>query len=201
MTPRKKAALGITMTLTVVIITAYSVFLSMRSNRPTQALIDFSRRDPDLRVRLLCNTDYKELLRAGREILSQLPEGYLTVGPEGRRFSDRAVPEGIQIPQVIRDLQPHTVLIYHEGYLIIEMHGGMDHFGVRIYPDDFKEPHADFEYGGRELAPGLWYYDDGYLYNSEYDKIIETLIEEHENKPVACAKSCTTYKTGQSMTI
>jgi hypothetical protein len=66
------------------------------------------------------------------------------------------------------------------------MHGGWDHikremshFGVNIYPEDFKEPKGNFKYGDRELLPGLWYYDEGYLRNPEFDKIIEKLIEEH----------------------
>jgi hypothetical protein len=60
------------------------------------------------------------------------------------------------------------------------MHGGMDHFGVKIYPEDFKKPRDYFEYGDRELLPGLWYYDDGYLNNPEYDKRIDELIEKHK---------------------
>ena len=64
----------------------------------------------------------------------------------------------------------------------MEMHGGMDHFGVRIYPEDFNEPDRYFKYVDRELLPGLWYYDDGYIHNPEYDKRIDTLIEENKKK-------------------
>ena len=64
----------------------------------------------------------------------------------------------------------------------MEMHGGMTHFGVRIYPEDYKKPDRYFKYVDRELLPGLWYYDDGYIHNPKYDKRIDTLIEENKNK-------------------
>ena len=38
--------------------------------------------------------------------------------------------------------------------------------------------YQSFGYGDKELIPRLWYYDDGYRDNPEYDKKIETLIQK-----------------------
>ena len=141
-----------------------------------QGIKDAQRR----RVLLLCKTDHQALLNAGREILSRVPKDRLNPQPDGiRHLGDIGVPRGVEISRAIRDLKPRGCLISLDGYLTLEMHGGMDHFGVRIYPVDYKEPDRYFKYGDRELIPGLWYYDDGYLHNPEYDKRIENLIEEH----------------------
>jgi hypothetical protein len=139
------------------------------------------------RVLLLCNTDHQALLKAGREILSKIPKDRLNPHSDGGIDSGGFnVPKGIQIPQAIKDLKSSYVVRYEVNdsylsiYLSLEMHGGMDHFGVKIYPEDFKKPRDYFEYGDRELLPGLWYYDDGYLNNPEYDKRIDELIEKHK---------------------
>ncbi|MFB0555111.1 MAG: hypothetical protein ACETWQ_17525 [Phycisphaerae bacterium] len=132
------------------------------------------------RVLLLCKTDHQDLLESGREILSheyvkkRLRDRYGVSG-------DFHIPREIQIPQAILALQPRTVLISYDGYLLIEMHGGMDHFGVRIYPEGVSEPHPLF-HGGRKLLEGLMYYDEGYSFNPEYDKVIDELIEKHKEK-------------------
>lgn len=129
------------------------------------------------RVVILCDTDHQALLKAGREILSKIPKDRFHPHSDGGIDSGIfSVPEGIQIPQAIKDLKSGFVIDY-DGYLRIEMHGGMDHFGVKIYPEDYKKPRDYFKYGDRELLPGLWYYDDGYLHNPEYDKRIDELIE------------------------
>jgi len=132
-----------------------------------------------LRVRLLCKTDHQALLKAGREILRQVPKDRLNPQPDGSMYlGDFAVPKGVRIPQAIRNLRPRGFIVSYDGYLTVEMHGGMDHFGVKIYPDDFREPRRNFKYRDRELLPGLWYYDDGYLHNPEYDKRIDELIQK-----------------------
>ena len=73
------------------------------------------------------------------------------------------VPEGVHVPQAIRSLRPRTVEIHTYGYLIIEMHGGIDHYGVLVFPKDFEEPRPGYldalrTRGDRELVGGLWYY-------------------------------------------
>jgi len=133
------------------------------------------------RVLLLCKTDHEALLKAGREILNQIPEDYLNTG--GKRVAGVLhLPKGVQIPETIQEIRPSGFFVDYDGFLIMEMHGSMDHFGVRIYPEDFKEPDRYFKYVDRELLPGLWYYDDGYIHNPEYDKRIEKLIDENKKK-------------------
>ena len=78
--------------------------------------------------------------------------------------------------------------INYNGRVILEMAGGLDHFGVYAYPEDFKKPpHASEELGHKKLLDGLWYFDDGYQYCSnpqefeEYDKYIESLRPKGKN--------------------
>ena len=138
-------------------------------------------------VVILCDTNHQALLKAGREILSKIPKDRLN-NPyaDGSTFSGSLnVPKEIQIPQAIKDLKSSYVVRYvvydsHLSiFLLLQMHWGMDHFGVKIYPEDFKKPDDYFEYGNRELLPGLWYYDDRYLHNPEYDKRIDELMKKH----------------------
>jgi len=130
------------------------------------------------RARLLCETDHQALLDAGRQVLRQAPIESQT--EDGRKPSGHLpVPKAVEIPKAIRRLKPHGLFVDYDGYVTMEMHGGMDHFGIRIYPADFNEPEPNFFYGHRKLVEGLWYYDDGYLHNPEYDKRIDAIIEEH----------------------
>ena len=175
----KKKILGITVAIVVV------VFLALITVNVIGLVYFMGGEDAHRhRVLLLCKTDHQALLNAGREILSQVPKDHLNPRPDGERhLGDIGVPKGVEIPQAIRDLKPRGCLVSLDGYLTLEMHGGMDHFGVRIYPEDFKEPKepdGNFKYGDRELLHGLWYYDDGYHYDPEKsDKRIDELIEEH----------------------
>ncbi len=185
MEKRWKIALGIVVPIVLVgLVLYYFVFLS-RSFFVFEILWEHGIRQAQRRrVLLLCNTDHQALLKAGREILSQVPKDRLNPQPDGyRHLGDFGVPEGIQIPQAIRGLKPRACLVSYDGYLTLEMHGGMDHFGVQIYPENYNEPSPNFKYGDRELLPGLWYYDEGYGHNPEYNKWIDTLIKQHrENR-------------------
>jgi len=128
------------------------------------------------RVLLLCKTDHQALLKAGREILSHESVKKILRDKHGVA-GVFPVPRGVRIPQAILDLRPHTVVIDYDGYLFIEMHGGMDHFGVRISPEGFKEPRS-MAMEGRKLLEGLVYYDEGYDFNPEYDKRIGALLQK-----------------------
>lgn len=182
MKKRWKIALGIVVPVVLaVLVIYYFLFLSHSSFVFGILWSHGIRQAQHRRVVLLCETDHQALLKAGREILSQLPEDYLDTG--GKRVAGiRFIPEGVQIPKTIRDIRPRGLFVDYDGYLIMEMHGGMDHFGVEIYPEDYKEPRRNFKYGDRELLPGLWYYDEGYDHNPEYDRWIDTLLEENKHK-------------------
>jgi hypothetical protein len=179
----KKIVLGIV--VTVVIVVLVSVLISFFLDQPLSRILwlRLIQQSQQRRLLILCETDHKALLEAGREILSQVPKDSLNPQPDGSIYlGSFPVPKEIHIPKIIENLKPHVVVIDYYGYITLGMHGGMDHFGVKIYPADFKEPSRNFKYGGRELLPGLWYYDDGYLHNPEYDKRINKLIEEHKDK-------------------
>lgn len=132
------------------------------------------------RVLLLCKTDHHALLKAGREILSHESVKKILRDKHGVA-GVFPVPRGVRIPQAILDLRPHTVVIDYDGYLFIEMHGGIDHFGVRIYPEGVNK-RRPLLHEGRKLLEGLVYYDEGYDFNPEYDKVIDELIKKHKRK-------------------
>jgi hypothetical protein len=133
------------------------------------------------RLRLLQETDLPSLLAAGREILRQVP-----ISEADRRVVGiLPTPKGAGRSEVIRRLAPRGLVVSTRGYLQVEMHGGMDHFGVRIYPADFNapEPSQYFHYGDRELIPGLWYYDDIYRTDRGYDKQVLQWIGKRSGEP------------------
>ncbi len=127
--------------------------------------------------RLLCETDYPVLLEACRELLRKVSAGDLKPGKYPVRRGPH--PETTRFPQPILQLEPTYVDIATDEYVIVELFGGLDHFGVYAYPEDFKPTSSNFHYGDRKLINGLWYYDDGYANNPKYyGKGIEELIRE-----------------------
>jgi hypothetical protein len=65
------------------------------------------------------------------------------------------------------------------GAVSIELGGTMRHFGVNAYPEDFRVPFSNYNYGDKELIPGLWYCDDIYNRHKDYDKVIERLLKKN----------------------
>jgi hypothetical protein len=133
-----------------------------------------------MRVRLLCKTDHEVLLEACRELSKRVGRGDLKPGRYNVR-RDRH-PMASQFPQPILQLAPSYVYIDENdsGRVMMEMLGGLDHFGVEAYTEDYKKPYPTYQYGDKELIPGLWYYDDGYRGHPEYDKRIEALLQKRK---------------------
>jgi len=134
------------------------------------------RQEKAMQVRLLCKTNYQELLEACRELMrdDELMKPGMTYPVRGAKRR----PEISRLPQPILDLEPSCVNIGDTvEYIGLEMAGGTNHFGVRAYPENFQKPFANFKYGDKELIPGLWYYDDGYHHNPRYGKKIEDLMQ------------------------
>jgi len=141
----------------------------------TYGTVFFGVRDAQRKqVCLLYKTDHQALLKACRELSRRVAAKDLKPGKYWIR-TDRD-PVASQFPQPILDLKPNYVYIDEDdsGRVMLEMHGGFAHFGVLAYVEDYKKPSWS-KYGDKELVPGLWYYDDGYNENPEYDKIIEVL--------------------------
>jgi hypothetical protein len=120
-----------------------------------------SGRGRDLRVKLLYRTDHKALLGACRELSGCMRMGKLKA--RMYHFGPNPDPQTAQFPQPILDLMPAYVTVETDGRVVVAMMGGLDHFGVYAYPEDYKKPpFDDFRFGDMKLIEGLWYYDDGY---------------------------------------
>ena len=131
-----------------------------------------------MKVRLLCKTDHQALLEACNKLSKQVANGDLKPGKYMVLINPD--PDVQKFPRPILELRPRYVYLDGNiGLVSIEMTGALEvHFGICAYPEDFKVPFKGFEYGDKELIPGLWYYDDGYRDNPEYDKKIEALIQK-----------------------
>jgi hypothetical protein len=126
---------------------------------------------------LLCDTDYSVLLDACRRLSREARQLGLKPDEQYRVRLHRCA-EAAKFPQSIIELGPSYVRLYDDGGVMLEMLGGLGHCGVLAYPDNFQKPFPNFEYGDRELIPGLWYYEDGYKNNPHNQKRIEALIEK-----------------------
>ncbi len=133
-------------------------------------------------VRLLCETDHEVLLEACRELSGRAARGDLKQGGRYNVRRDRH-PKASRFPQPILDLNPSYVYIDENdsGRVMVEMHGGLQHFGVQAYTEDYKKP-SWAVYGDKELIDGLWYYDDGYRGHPEFEKRIEALMQKGKMK-------------------
>lgn len=138
---------------------------------PARSLIQSKRG----RTRLLCNTDHHVLLESGRSLLREVTNGNFTIGSYCLRGRTE-FPNGVPVPQAIINLSARRLDISEDGHMMIEMHGAMDHFGIIIYPEGFTEPFQGFNYGDRKLIDGLWYYDDEYQMNPDYDKVVDRML-------------------------
>jgi hypothetical protein len=132
--------------------------------------LDYGRR-----AHLLYETDHKALLEACRELAGRVRAGTLTP----RMYGVRAAPdpEASTFPTPILDLKPNYVVVGSDGSVVVAVGGGFDAFGVKAYPENYKEPpFQGFKLGDKKLLDGLWYYDDGYEeMGPDYDKRIEAL--------------------------
>ncbi len=165
-------ALGVSLAL-LVLISYLRVFRIFRGE---------AKKTQQRQVRLLCETDHPALLKACREISRMVAKKELK--KYKYKVRENPDPEISSFPQVIIDLEPTYIDIDPKGRVTVELCGGFDHYGVNVYTEDFKPPVSNFYYGGRELVPGLWYYDDGYFNNPEYDKTIGALIQKGKTRQI-----------------
>jgi hypothetical protein len=169
----------IALVIVIIILIVVCVLFRSKISEPVVFLDSTENLKHQRRILLLYHTDYKALLKAGREILRQGPKDTMNYRYYGIIYlGGFPVPGGIHIPKIIRDLKTYDTRINFASYLFLEMQGGVTGFGVRIYPEDFKAPARYFNYGNRKLLPGLWYYDYQYNNDPEYDKKIDQIIIE-----------------------
>ena len=141
-----------------------------------------AREDRQGHFRLLCKTDHQALLDACRELSRRVvATGDLKHGKYYVRSDPH--PDVAGFPQPILDLGPNYVFIDCDGRVMLEMMGGLNHFGVSAYPEDYKKPpFVGFKLGDKKLIDGLWYYNDGYEGNPRYQKKIDALIQKGKMK-------------------
>lgn len=133
-----------------------------------------------LRTRILSRADHQALLSACQNLAEQVRTGKLKAGSyQIRPFAD---PEVSGFPRAIRDLRPAQVLVDRDGRVMVEMFGGLAHFGVYAYPEGYREPFSGFKYGDRELIPNLWYYDDEYYKDPEFDKTVDAIVKKRKGE-------------------
>ena len=141
-----------------------------------------AREDRQGHFRLLCKTDHQALLDACRELSRRVAKGDLKSSVQ-YNVSHDPHPDVAGFPQPILDLGPSSVTIGNNGRVLLHMMGGLDHFGVSAYPDDYKKPtFVGSKLGDKKLIDGLWYYDDGYEGNPRYQKKIDALIQKGKMK-------------------
>lgn len=156
-----------------VVISFYSyVFLSWSSLVPSQTEIERERK------KLIYETDHYKLLSACRSLIDEAREGKWRVDRYcliDIRDCNAEYKEQIKkFPKEILGLKPTCVIIM-EDKIRIEMYGGILHLGlIASYTDQLDKDYEKF-FGNKKLIDGLWYYDDGYRKNPEFEKYIESL--------------------------
>ncbi|MHC4509291.1 MAG: hypothetical protein ACYTAO_10100 [Planctomycetota bacterium] len=127
--------------------------------------------------RLLCRTDHKVLLAECRELHRQLS----VENPEIDKHEYIKVPDSeLSNFPVIRRLGGR-VFASINGAVWIELGDTMRHFGITARTEDFlNRSSSDHSYGDRELVPGLWYRDDRYNRRTDYDKVVEKLLQRNK---------------------
>jgi hypothetical protein len=152
----------------VLVIVLATCLLLWRSNPPgnneptdenVEALLKIIHTDVrERQKRLLHGTDHQALLEACRELSSRVAVGDLEAARHDI-FRNPDLEPG-RFPQTILDLEPTCVYVDKEATVTVEMGGFYQHFGVTAYAEDCAMS-PDFQYRGRKLIDGLWYYDDG----------------------------------------
>jgi hypothetical protein len=124
--------------------------------------------------RLLCRTDHQALLAECRELHRQLcVENPDIKKQEYIKVSDS---ELSKFP-LIRRLGGR-VFASLNGAVWIELGWTMRHFGVSAATEDLlSQSSSNRSYGNRELVPGLWYYDDEYNRDKDYDETIDHMLK------------------------
>jgi hypothetical protein len=133
--------------------------------------------DARLQKRLLCETNHQALLEECRRLSNRVVIDNPDRGKEE--------PMGVVVMRVpdselskfrlIRDTGGR-VFVNIDGVISIEGGGTMRHFGLNAYPENFREPFSNYDYGHKELVPGLWYYDDTYKRDKDYGKVIDGVL-------------------------
>jgi hypothetical protein len=103
---------------------------------------------------LLYHTDHQALLTACRMLMNEGYRGQYNIG-----WPDKH-PDVEKFPKEILALKATYVRVLDDGRVFIEMWGGMSHYGVVAYAEDYKEPFEGYKLGNKKLIDGLWFHSD-----------------------------------------
>lgn len=171
----KKMVLNVAFGL-ILVIALSMVFLYSRPGKFFRLMIAEVKKERQKTVRLLSETDHQALLEACRKLSREIDQGNL-LAPYRYLVGFEPSPEITRFPQVILDLEPLFVDTWPDGRIGVGMSGGIYHYGVRAYPENYKKPSDDFEFGDKKIIDGLWYYEDGYN-----PKRIESLLKKGKRR-------------------
>jgi len=135
-----------------------------------------------MREQLLCRTDHAALLTACQELSARVAAGKLEANAYRVRFwRDREVS---QFPQAILALRPQFVTILDDGTVRVELNDKWWSFGIRAYPPGYEKRFPGYAFGDRKLLDELWYYDEYYRHDPNYEKEIDAIVARRSPPPV-----------------
>lgn len=167
MKKRTKRTLIFVVLLLLILVLCYCVHVYIINSQ----FSTMAKQGKERRIMLLYKTDHITLLNVCRKLIKEKREGGWSEERYDIRFKPH--PEVSKLPQLILRLKPTWVFINNER-VMIEMFGGLDHFGFHAFSEGFLEEDQK-EYGDKKLLDGLWYYDDGYRKVANYDQYIESI--------------------------
>jgi hypothetical protein len=169
---------NVTRSITALILVIIFFVVSVQIYLPfTKVSRELEKKREEQRIQLLCNTDYQALLETCRDLSKKVESGELEAN---LYYMSNSIHQTVvsQFSPIILNLNPAYVVLDGDGCVII----AISRFGVRAYSEDYKKPRPDFEYGDKELIPGLWYFDEDYKDNPKYQKKIDNLIQIGKSK-------------------
>jgi hypothetical protein len=98
--------------------------------------------------KLLYETDHHAVLEACRDLMDR--------HKRGEEFPHFFNPNDPAFPDSLRPLRP-SYLSVSDDFVLMEMHGGHDHYGFYAYAAGSEKEGKD---GGVKLIDGLWWYGD-----------------------------------------
>lgn len=170
MKPRAISKVG---TLAILALAAASLLLAIFVVRP---IVVAPGRARERLVRLLCETDYRALLRDCREVQVRVRRGDLEAGIYGAGHNRKL--EAVNFPQGILTIQPSSVIITNDD-VILQMQS-IPSYGVVAYAEDY--PVDRYNLGDVELIPGLWYFDENYHAYADRREYIDALVAEGKRR-------------------
>jgi hypothetical protein len=142
----------------------------------------FSSPGFDARDVLLKQTDFPELLKAVRELISKAEWQEYVNNYDGKKERRLIIPKDINEPEYIQIFGKMfsgikglgwNISMSNTGCLVLFFYGEREtgHFGIRVFPEDVNESANKFT--GQDdimIMPGMWYFDDVY---HEFPKLRE----------------------------